>query len=199
MKFFIGFVVTMFAICLLADGATASVSPLLTAVAEFVVQPSAVLQARFGCNLVNGQLVCGDKSGGKADDDNDQSDKHGSNKGKKHKDKDEELTTCSIQPSSGGGGCVTGFKHVCEKMKNGKKCCGCVPDKNAHAPAQAPKVKQFCCSVAVSKGAATSDFCNADRAEAERQANQLKAPGEIPDCYAECFAPDGSSGRKFCH
>jgi hypothetical protein len=41
-----------------------------------------------------------------------------------------ELTNCTIQ-SGGGGGCKTGFKYLCETLKNGKKCCGCVVDKNA--------------------------------------------------------------------
>jgi len=47
---------------------------------------------------------------------------------KKKKDGDA-LTECTIQGS--GGGCTTGFKRVCEKLKNGKKCCGCVPDENS--------------------------------------------------------------------
>ena len=163
-----------------------------------------VVQSGFNCSLVNGKLVCGDKKshaqdGDDTNDDPDSDHHKKKGKGKKGHDDAAELSECTIQQHGGGGGCTGGFKHVCEKLKNGKKCCGCVPDNNAQAPAQAPKVKQFCCSVKASKGGSTSDFCNADRAEAERQANLLKAPGEIPDCYAECFAPDGSSGRKFCH
>ncbi len=30
-----------------------------------------------------------------------------------------------------GRDCKTGFNRVCETLKSGKKCCGCVPDKNA--------------------------------------------------------------------
>ena len=37
-----------------------------------------------------------------------------------------------------GGGCKGGFKYVCEKLKSGKKCCGCVADKNAKAGAGDP-------------------------------------------------------------
>jgi hypothetical protein len=61
-------------------------------------------------------------------------------KKKKHKDDDEDhdssgqsqdgdssLTTCTIQSGGGGGGCKTGFNYQCETLKNGKKCCGCVP------------------------------------------------------------------------
>jgi hypothetical protein len=48
-----------------------------------------------------------------------------------------ELSECTIQSAGGGGGCKGGFKYVCEKMKSGKKCCGCVADKNAK-PEQAP-------------------------------------------------------------
>jgi hypothetical protein len=50
-------------------------------------------------------------------------------KKKKHNDGGDQtsgLTECTIQSSGGGGGCKTGFKYVCEKMKSGNKCCGCV-------------------------------------------------------------------------
>ena len=40
-------------------------------------------------------------------------------------------TRCTIQQSGGGGGCTAPLKYVCEKLKGGKKCCGCVVDKNA--------------------------------------------------------------------
>ena len=50
----------------------------------------------------------------------------------KNKDSDA-LTQCTIESSGGGGGCVSGLKRVCQKLKNGDKCCGCVPDKNAKA------------------------------------------------------------------
>ena len=60
---------------------------------------------------------------------------------KKHKNgqsqNDSGLTDCTIVSPGGGGGCKTGFKYVCEKMKSGNKCCGCVADKHAkQAPAQ---------------------------------------------------------------
>jgi hypothetical protein len=48
----------------------------------------------------------------------------------KNKDADA-LTECTIQQPGGGGGCKAGFKRVCQKLKNGDKCCGCVPDKDA--------------------------------------------------------------------
>jgi hypothetical protein len=64
-------------------------------------------------------------------------------KKKKYKDGDDHssgqsqdesgLAECTIQ-GAGGGGCKVGFKQVCEKLKSGKKCCRCVPDKNAKAP-----------------------------------------------------------------
>ena len=61
----------------------------------------------------------------------------GKDKGKdKDKNKDRpELTECTIQQPGSGGGCKTGLKWVCEKMKSGKKCCGCVPDKSVQTPA----------------------------------------------------------------
>jgi len=63
-------------------------------------------------------------------------------KQKKHKDgqsqNDTGLTECTIVQPGGGGGCKTGFKYVCEKLKSGNKCCGCVADQNAkQAPPQA--------------------------------------------------------------
>lgn len=61
------------------------------------------------------------------------------------KDKDNAaLTECTIQQPGGGGGCVAGFMQVCEKLKNGKKCCGCVPDKHTQAPA-AEKIEDNPC------------------------------------------------------
>lgn len=55
-------------------------------------------------------------------------------KKKKHKNgqsqNDSGLTDCTIVSPGGGGGCKTGFKYVCEKMKSGNKCCGCIADKN---------------------------------------------------------------------
>jgi hypothetical protein len=59
-------------------------------------------------------------------------------KKKKHGDDQSEndtgLTDCTIVSPGGGGGCKTGFNYVCEKLKSGKKCCGCVADNNAEAP-----------------------------------------------------------------
>lgn len=62
-------------------------------------------------------------------------DKEEHGKGKDKKDDKPELTECTIQQPGGGGGCKGGFKRVCEKMKSGKKCCGCVPDESAQTPA----------------------------------------------------------------
>ena len=55
----------------------------------------------------------------------------------KNTDDDAALSECTIEQPGGGGGCKGGFKRVCEKMKSGKKCCGCVVDKNA-VPATNP-------------------------------------------------------------
>jgi hypothetical protein len=93
---------------------------------------SLVVPAGF-CGVINGKFVCGDKKAHHAkhgdDDDDDADDDHHQKKGEgKHED-EPELTQCTIQEPGGGGGCTEGFKHVCEKMKNGKKCCGCVPKK----------------------------------------------------------------------
>jgi hypothetical protein len=97
--------------------------------ASSVERSPAVELVGFGCNFINGKLVCG-----KSESSNDNDEDNHKHK-KKTKDTGDELTECTIQQGPGGGGCVTGFKHVCEKLKNGKKCCGCVPDKSAQAPA----------------------------------------------------------------
>jgi hypothetical protein len=58
-------------------------------------------------------------------------------KQKKHHDgqsqNDTGLTECTIVQPGGGGGCKGGFKWVCEKVKSGNKCCGCVPNKDSQA------------------------------------------------------------------
>jgi hypothetical protein len=58
-------------------------------------------------------------------------------KQKKHKDgqsqNDSGLTECTVVQPGGGGGCKGGFKWVCEKMKSGNKCCGCVANKGSQA------------------------------------------------------------------
>jgi hypothetical protein len=63
----------------------------------------------------------------------------GDKKSKKKKHQESSgLAECTIQSPGSGGGCKSGFKWTCEKMKSGNKCCGCVADKNAkQAPAQA--------------------------------------------------------------
>ncbi len=105
------------------------------------------LQAGLRCGLVNGQLVCGNKSGGKhQDDDDDDNDDKG--KKKKTNDDDSGLTECTIQGANSGGGCKGGFKYVCEKMKSGKKCCGCVVDKNAKSVDQPQKSTWKCTDAA---------------------------------------------------
>lgn len=51
---------------------------------------------------------------------------------KKNKKNDDaaELTNCTIGGADMGGGCKSGLKWVCQKLKGGKKCCGCVVDKS---------------------------------------------------------------------
>lgn len=108
------------------------------------------LQADLKCVLVNGQPVCTDKSGNNQNDNKE--------KKKKKKDDAEALTECTIQQGSGGGGCGAGLKRVCEKLKSGKKCCGCVPDKSAGsnpAPAPAPApIKTDCRVLGPNEGSA---------------------------------------------
>jgi hypothetical protein len=77
------------------------------------------------------------------------------------------LTECTIVQPGGGGGCKTGFKYVCEKMKSGNKCCGCVADKNAkQAPAQAGQKAQ--------DNVLWGDYFQTDPQQAPAQGNQLQ-------------------------
>ena len=105
------------------------------------------LQAGLKCGLVNGELKCGDSnSSGKHHDDNDDqqvNDDDHHHKKKKNNGDDTGLSECTIQGANSGGGCKGGFKYVCEKLKSGKKCCGCVGDKNAAQP-QAKTTKTSC-------------------------------------------------------
>ena len=61
--------------------------------------------------------------------------KHKKNQNEGSED-DSGLSECTIQQQGGGGGCTVGFKRVCEKMKSGEKCCGCVVDKSAKGKTQ---------------------------------------------------------------
>ena len=128
------------------DGVAAS-SLTATSLGGMPLASGHVLQVKFDCNLVGGKLVCGRKKGGdddkvKDDDDDDNDDAN-----------DTGLTECKIQQPGSGGGCGTGFKQVCEKMKSGKKCCDCVPDPNAEpagdTQTQPAAPKRFSCEADV--------------------------------------------------
>ena len=96
-----------------------------------------MLQAGFGCKMQQGKLVCGKKQGGADSKKNDNGgDGHG--KPSKEKKTGSGLSECTIQQPGSGGGCKNG-KWVCEKLKSGKKCCGCVIDKSAKLPAPPPQ------------------------------------------------------------
>jgi hypothetical protein len=177
--------------------------------ASSVERSPAVERLGFGCNFINGKLVCG-KSESSDDEDNQkhmQDDEDDNQKHKKKaKDTDSELTECTIQQSPGG--CAKGFKHVCEKLKSGKKCCGCVPDKNAQAPAggagPAPAVVRICCDANLS-GRNGPVICSTDNTppstEAEMRALFEKLyPGKAATtCAPECLSPNGATAAKYCH
>jgi len=182
--------------------------------ASSVERSPAVERVGFGCNFINGKLVCGKSESGDDVDDEDnqkhmQDDEDDNHKHKKNaKDTGDELTECTIQKGPGGGGCVKGFKHVCEKLKSGKKCCGCVPDKNAQAPAggagPAPVV-QICCNANLTGPGNGPKICSTDETppstEAEMRAKLEKLfPGKAATtCAPECRSPDGSVAAKYCH
>ena len=183
--------------------------------ASSVERSPAVERVGFGCNFINGKLVCGkSESSDDADDEDNQKhmqDDEGDNhKHKKSaKDTDSELTECTIQQGPGGGGCVKGFKHVCQKLKSGKKCCGCVPDKNAEAPAggagSAPVVVRVCCNANLTGPGNGPEICSTDETppstEAEMRAKleKLSQGKAATTCAPECLSPNGATAAKYCH
>ncbi len=98
---------------------------------------------------------------------------------KKNNDADA-LTECTIQQPGGGGGCTVGLKRVCQKLKNGNKCCGCVPDKNAKASTPG--------------GAATSQ----SQSNTSGQGAQTDSKGTLLLPYFECdlTKPGGCKNQK---
>jgi hypothetical protein len=180
-----------------------------------VARAPAIELAGFGCNFENGKLICGKSDNGDdADDDGNhkhmQGDDDDNHKHKKNaKDSGDELTDCTIQQGPGGGGCTKGFKHVCQKMKSGKKCCGCVPDKNAQAPAggagAAPTVVQVCCNANLNGPGSGPKICSTDNTppstEAEMRALfEKQFPGKAATtCAPECLGSNGSVAAKYCH
>ena len=124
-------------------------------------------------------------------DDGDEDGDH--NKGKKKKTSDGEgLSECTIQSPNGGGGCKGGFKRVCEKLKSGKKCCGCVVDPNAKpqdkpAGTQAQTVAHPVCCVGHFPGDNISDkVCKDTEVEARAIQQTATFNGDHPTSI-ECF------------
>ena len=85
---------------------------------------------------------------------------------KKHKHQDDDaddddngLEQCTIQKPKSGMGCVAPAKLVCQKMKNGKKCCGCVggPSKATTTPPPAATTQTYKCLSSFIPGLGTID------------------------------------------
>lgn len=107
--------------------------------------------------------------------------KHNKKKNNKKKnDDDAGLTTCAIQEPGSGGGCKTGLKWACTKLKNGKQCCSCITDKNAK-PANQPQPGRFTCTDGESS--VGSDARNESEAratfDAYLKAHQLTPKGSV--------------------
>jgi hypothetical protein len=102
----------------------------ILAMLVFNSAPYASAIAKEKCVTVGEKKVCFEDGKNKKEDDDDDDDDDDEKKPKKKKKKGAEsgLTECTIEAEGGGGGCKKGFKRVCEKMKSGKKCCGCVTD-----------------------------------------------------------------------
>ena len=130
------------------------------------------LQAGLKCGLVNGELKCGNSSGNDQDDDQQGNDDEHHHKKKKNNDDDTGLSECTIQGANSGGGCKGGFKYVCEKLKSGKKCCGCVVDPNAKPANKPAPTGQICCRVS-SGGPSVVTVCAETKLEVRAKANAV--------------------------
>jgi hypothetical protein len=156
----------------------AQASPLLAPDSSAFVSDGPIVQAGFKCDLVGGKLVCGKAEGNKSDDDDD--DHHG--KHSKDKKTGSGLSECTIQQPGSGGGCKNG-KWVCEKLKSGKKCCGCVSDPNSKPdpkPAEAPNpaAERVCCTANHPSGD-PQKFCGLLN-DARKNAGAARFNGEPP-------------------
>jgi hypothetical protein len=94
-------------------------------------------------------------------------------------DDDTGLSECTIQGPNSGGGCKGGFKYVCEKLKSGKKCCGCVVDKNAEPAKQEPPKTKVCCGFQITNKTGSpiggGNTCSPTEAAARAAAQQTAA------------------------
>ena len=112
---------------------------------------------------------------------------------KKNTDEDTGLSECTIQQPGGGGGCKGGFKRVCEKLKSGKKCCGCVVDPNAKpqdkpAGTQAqPVAHEVCCVAHFPDGNVSEKVCKDTEAEA-RAIQQPATWNGVHQTSITCFS-----------
>jgi hypothetical protein len=135
--------------------------------------PDVLIQVDSKCKKVDGKLVGDCKKNGKKhrDDDDDDDDHHKKGKGKGKGKQDTGLSECTIQTPNSGGGCKTGFKRVCEKMKSGKQCCGCVADKSVPGGGNEPPKDTFCCTAVPSDGTPTATVCKVGQKEAFKAAH----------------------------
>jgi hypothetical protein len=122
------------------------------------------------------------------DDDNDNDDDHHQGN-KKHNDEDSGLESCTIQSSKGGGGCVAPLKYVCEKLKNGKKCCGCVGDKNAKTQTPQTQTQQ---PPEKKPGSYCSEVVAASMEGLARQTCANNHPGSWMNCAIITAGPEGT-------
>lgn len=119
------------------------------------LRSEATAGAQVAASMVNGNLAVRSsgllvkikrkKQHNKNHDDNDDNDDQSSSGNQDNA----ALSECTIIQPGGGGGCTVGLKWVCETMKSGAKCCGCVVDKNAAPPKKVdakPQLLLFACT-----------------------------------------------------
>ena len=96
---------------------------------------------------------------------------------KKNKDNGAQLEQCTII-TSGGMGCVAPQKLVCQKMKNGQKCCGCVGEKAAKKQTPPPMDSYRCEAMVLPQSVGGFQRTSPEPDEATARTNFLAALAE---------------------
>jgi hypothetical protein len=95
-----------------------------------------------------------------------------------------DLTQCTIVGPNSGMGCTSPLKLQCDKMKDGKKCCACVGDKNAATtPPPADKKGGSYCSQPIDQSARPLAESTCLRLHDTGKLNcELQASGQVICC-----------------
>ena len=107
---------------------------------------------------------------------------------KKNKDSAAELTQCTIVGPNDAFSC-SGQKRVCQKLKNGKKCCGCVADENAKASQPDKTTTQGQAPTTTPTGQQVKHYCRDTVTSAPSAVAKFKTECEQGGGSASCTTP----------